>query len=464
MPVVSEANLIDTHAHLEMPQFDGDRDEVIKRTVESGISLIIDVGSDLKGSRTALELARRYDFIYASAGIHPHEVKGVTIETYKEIRELLSDPKVVAVGEIGLDYYKDYSPRDIQQREFINQIRIAKEFKKPVIVHSRDAREDTLKILKDEKVSEIGGIMHCFSGDEEMARRCMDMGFYISFAGPVTYPNADKLRKVVKSIPTNRLLTETDCPYLAPQQMRGKRNEPAYVRYVAEKIAEVKGLSLEDIERIIELNVYNLFRIGRPDKMGRRTYKIRNSLYLNITNRCTNKCFFCTRISDPWVQGYNLRLEGEPSAEDIIKEIGDPKVYDEVVFCGYGEPTLRLNIIKEVSKKIKELGGKIRLNTNGHGNLINKRNILPELKGIIDTISISLNAEDNEKYNKICHPIFKNGTYEAVKEFIREAKKYIPDVVATIVDVPEVDEEKCKEIAEKELGVKFRERRYNIVG
>ena len=456
--------MIDTHAHLEMPQFDGDRDEVIKRTVESGISLIIDVGSDLKGSRTALELARRYDFIYASAGIHPHEVKGVTIETYKEIRELLSDPKVVAVGEIGLDYYKDYSPRDIQQREFINQIRIAKEFKKPVIVHSRDAREDTLKILKDEKVSEIGGIMHCFSGDEEMARRCMDMGFYISFAGPVTYPNADKLRKVVKSIPTNRLLTETDCPYLAPQQMRGKRNEPAYVRYVAEKIAEVKGLSLEDIERIIELNVYNLFRIGRPDKMGRRTYKIRNSLYLNITNRCTNECFFCTRISDPWVQGYNLRLEGEPSAEDIIKEIGDPKVYDEVVFCGYGEPTLRLNIIKEVSKKIKELGGKIRLNTNGHGNLINKRNILPELKGIIDTISISLNAEDNEKYNKICHPIFKNGTYEAVKEFIREAKKYIPDVVATIVDVPEVDEEKCKEIAEKELGVKFRERRYNIVG
>ena len=464
MPVVSEANLIDTHAHLEMPQFDGDRDEVIKRTVESGISLIIDVGSDLSGSRTALELARRYDFIYASAGIHPHEVKGVTIETYKEVRKLLSDPKVVAVGEIGLDYYKDYSPRDIQQREFINQIRIAKEFKKPVIVHSRDAREDTLKILKDEKVSEIGGIMHCFSGDEEMARRCMDMGFYISFAGPVTYPNADKLRKVVKSIPTNRLLTETDCPYLAPQQMRGKRNEPAYVRYVAEKIAEVKGLSLEDIERIIELNVYNLFRIGRPDKMGRRTYKIRNSLYLNITNRCTNECFFCTRISDPWVQGYNLRLEGEPSAEDIIKEIGDPKVYDEVVFCGYGEPTLRLNIIKEVSKKIKELGGKIRLNTNGHGNLINKRNILPELKGIIDTISISLNAEDNEKYNKICHPIFKNGTYEAVKEFIREAKKYIPDVVATIVDVPEVDEEKCKEIAEKELGVKFRERRYNIVG
>ena len=464
MPVVSEANLIDTHAHLEMPQFDGDRDEVIKRTVESGISLIIDVGSDLSGSRTALELARRYDFIYASAGIHPHEVKGVTIETYKEVRKLLSDPKVVAVGEIGLDYYKDYSPRDIQQREFINQIRIAKEFKKPVIVHSRDAREDTLKILKDEKVSEIGGIMHCFSGDEEMARRCMDMGFYISFAGPVTYPNADKLRKVVKSIPTNRLLTETDCPYLAPQQMRGKRNEPAYVRYVAEKIAEVKGLSLEDIERIIELNVYNLFRIGRPDKMGRRTYKIRNSLYLNITNRCTNECFFCTRISDPWVQGYNLRLEGEPSAEDIIKEIGDPKVYDEVVFCGYGEPTLRLNIIKEVSKKIKEIGGKIRLNTNGHGNLINKRNILPELKGIIDTISISLNAEDNEKYNKICHPIFKNGTYEAVKEFIREAKKYIPDVVATIVDVPEVDEEKCKEIAEKELGVKFRERRYNIVG
>src|SRR3989338_5557162 len=464
MPVVSEANLIDTHAHLEMPQFDGDRDEVIKRTVESGISLIIDVGSDLSGSRTALELARRYDFIYASAGIHPHEVKGVTIETYKEIRELLSDPKVVAVGEIGLDYYKDYSPRDIQQREFINQIRIAKEFKKPVIVHSRDAREDTLKILKDEKVSEIGGIMHCFSGDEEMARRCMDMGFYISFAGPITYPNADKLRKVVKSIPTNRLLIETDCPYLAPQQMRGKRNEPAYVRHVAEKVAEVKGLTVEDIERVIRLNVHNLFGIGDVNEIGRVTYKIRNSLYLNITNRCTNECYFCARTTDPWVQGYNLRLEDEPLSEDILKEIGDPKRYDEIVFCGYGEPTLRLNVIEEVSKKVKEMGGKIRLNTNGHGNLINKRNILPELKGLVDTISVSIDAEDSEKYNKICHPVFKNGTYEAVKEFIMEAKKYISEVIATIVDVPEVDEEKCKEIAEKELGVKFRERRYNVVG
>ena len=456
--------MIDTHAHLEMPQFDGDRDEVIKRTVESGISLIIDVGSDLKGSRTALELARRYDFIYASAGIHPHEVKGVTIETYKEIRELLSDPKVVAVGEIGLDYYKDYSPRDIQQREFINQIRIAKEFKKPVIVHSRDAREDTLKILKDEKVSEIGGIMHCFSGDEEMARRCMDMGFYISFAGPITYPNADKLRKVVKSIPTNRLLIETDCPYLAPQQMRGKRNEPAYVRHVAEKVAEVKGLTVEDIERVIRLNVHNLFGIGDVNEIGRVTYKIRNSLYLNITNRCTNECYFCARTTDPWVQGYNLRLEDEPLSEDILKEIGDPKRYDEIVFCGYGEPTLRLNVIEEVSKKVKEMGGKIRLNTNGHGNLINKRNILPELKGLVDTISVSIDAEDSEKYNKICHPVFKNGTYEAVKEFIMEAKKYISEVIATIVDVPEVDEEKCKEIAEKELGVKFRERRYNVVG
>jgi TatD DNase family protein len=456
--------MIDTHAHLEMTQFDGDREDVIKRAIDSSVSLIIDVGSDLSGSITAVKLANKYDFIYASVGIHPHEVKEITPDTYKDIRKLLADPKVIAVGEIGLDYYKDYSPRDIQQEEFINQIRLAREFKKPIIVHSRDAREDTLKILKEENASEVGGIMHCFSGDEDMAKMCMDMGFYISFAGPVTYPNADKLRKVVKSIPANRLLTETDCPYLTPQQMRGKRNEPSYVRFVAEKVAEVKGLTVEDIERVLRLNVYNLFKIGDIDKTGKVTYKIRNSLYLNITNRCTNECYFCTRTTDPIVQGYNLRLEDEPSAEDIIKEIGDPKKYDEIVFCGYGEPTLRLNVIKEVSKKTKEMGGRVRLNTNGHGNLINKRNILPELNGLIDSVSVSLNAEDSEKYNKICHPVFKNGTYEAVKEFIREARKYIPEVVATIVDVPEVDEEKCKEIAEKELGVKFRGRRYNIVG
>jgi TatD DNase family protein len=456
--------MIDTHAHLEMSQFDGDREDVIKRAIDAGLSLIIDVGSDLKGSKAAAELARKYDFIYASVGIHPHEVKEATADTYKEIKRLLANPKVIAVGEIGLDYYKDYSPRDVQQREFINQIRLAKEFKKPIIVHSRDAKDDTLKILKEEGASEIGGIMHCFSADEDMAKQCMDMGFYISFAGPVTYPNADKLRRVVKSIPTSRLLTETDCPYLAPQQMRGKRNEPAYVRYVIEKVAEVKGLSIEDIKRTIRLNVYNLFKIGSPDRTGKITYKIRNSLYINITNRCTNECSFCARVTNPYVQGYNLKIENEPSAEDILKEIGEPLRYDEIVFCGYGEPTLRLALIKEVSKRVKEMGGKIRLDTNGHGNLINKRNILPELKGLVDSVSISLNAENSEKYNKICHPAFKNGAYEAVKEFIKEAKGYIPEVTATIVDVPEADEAECRRIAEKELGVKFRVRRYNVVG
>lgn len=456
--------MIDTHAHLEMTQFDGDREDVIKRALDAGLSLIVDVGSDLTGSKTAVELSRKYDFIYASVGIHPHEVKEITPAVYEEIKKLLAEPKVVAVGEIGLDYYKNHSPRDVQQREFINQLRLAKEFKKPIIVHSREAKEDTIKILKNECASEIGGIMHCFSADEDMAKQCIDMGFYISFAGPVTYPNANKLRMVVKSIPTSRLLTETDCPYLAPQQVRGKRNEPAYVRYVAEKVAEVKGLSIEDIKRAIRLNVYNLFKIGSPHRTGRITYKIRNSLYINITNRCTNKCSFCTRLTGPYVQGYNLKLEAEPSAEDILKEIGDPRIYDEIVFCGYGEPTLRLELIKEVSKKIKEIGGKIRLNTNGHGNLINKRNILLDLKGLVDSVSVSLDAENSDKYDRICRPVFKNGAYEAVKEFIKEARKYIPEVTATIVDVAEVDEAECLRIAEKELGVKFRVRRYNVVG
>ncbi len=461
--------MIDTHAHLEMARFDGDREDVIKRARDAGLSLLIDVGSDLKGSKAAVELSRKYDFIYASVGIHPHDVGAITTDTYKEIKTLLADSKVIAVGEIGLDYYKNHSPRDVQQREFINQIGVAKEFKKPIIVHSRDAKEDTLRILKDEGASEIGGIMHCFSADEDMAKQCMDMGFYISFAGPVTYPNADKLRRVVKSIPANRLLTETDCPYLAPQQVRGERNEPAYIKYVIEKIADVKGLSIEDIKRVIGLNVYNLFKIGSPDRTGRITYRIRNSLYINITNRCTNECSFCTRITDPYVHGYNLKLENEPSAEDILKEIGDPHKYDEIVFCGYGEPTLRLDVIKEVSKKIKETGGKIRLNTNGHGNLINKRNILPELKGFVDSVSVSLDAENSDKYDKICRPAFNGSTgspstYEAVKGFIKEAKEYIPDVTATIVDVPEADEAECRRISEKELGVKFRVRRYNVVG
>jgi len=455
--------LIDTHAHLEMREFNDDRDDVIKRAKDAGVEYIVTIGTTVESSRDAVILADKYDLVYAAIGIHPHEAKDILHPAYEVLRHFAQHKKVVAYGEIGLDYYYEHTQRIVQQRKFRDMLREAKELKLPIIVHDRDAHEDTLRILQEDWDPALGGVMHCFSGDIEYAKQVVDLGFHISIAGPVTFPKAQALRDVVKQVPIEQLLIETDAPYLAPQQFRGKRNEPAYVRYTAEEIAKVKGLTFDDVARITSFNAMQLFGIGEMPKQGRIAYPIRNSLYLNVTNRCTSACTFCVRYFTDFVKGHNLRLKDEPTAEDLVKEIGDPRRYDEIVFCGYGEPLLRLEVVKSVAAEVKKKGGKVRIDTNGHGNLIHKRNILPELAGFVDALSVSLNAQNAELYEKISQPKFGAAAYDAVKEFIREATKYIPDVSATVVTVPGVDVEACRKITD-ELGAKLRVREYNVVG
>jgi TatD DNase family protein len=455
--------LIDTHAHLEMRDFSDDRDDVIQRAREAGVEYIVTIGTTVESSRDAVLLADKYDFIYAAIGIHPHEVKDILHPAYEILRHFAQHKKVVAYGEVGLDYHYEHSPRTDQKRKFRDMLREARELDLPVIIHDRDAHEDTLQILSEEWSPDLGGVMHCFSGDLEMANKVIEMGFSISIAGPVTFPKAESLREVVRQIPIEHMLIETDSPYLAPQPVRGKRNEPAYVRHTAEAIAAIKGLSFDDVARITSFNAMQLFGIGSIPGQGRITYPIRNSLYLNITNRCTAACTFCVRYHTDFVKGHNLRLGDEPTAEEIVKEIGDPKRYTEIVFCGYGEPLLRLDVVKAVAADVKRRGGRVRVDTNGHANLIYRRNVLPELAGLVDAVSVSLNAQNAALYDKISQPKFGVITYEAVKDFIREAKRHIPDVTVTVVSLPEVDIEACRKIAD-DLGVKFRVREYNVVG
>jgi TatD DNase family protein len=217
------------------------------------------------------------------------------------------------------------------------------------------------------------------------------------------------------------------------------------------------------VARITSFNAMQLFGIGRIPDQGMITYPIRNSLYLNITNRCTAACTFCVRYRTDFVKGHNLRLGKEPTAEELIAEIGDPARYAEIVFCGYGEPLLRLDVVKAVAAEVKRRGGKVRIDTNGHANLIYNRNVLPELSGLVDAVSVSLNAQNTDVYEKLTQPKFGAKTYDAVKEFIRAATAYIPDVTATAVSAPGVDVEACRKIAEG-LGAKFRVREYNVVG
>jgi TatD DNase family protein len=459
-----KSSLVDSHAHLDSKPYTADLDDVIARAGENGVIHILTVGCDLESSRASVDLALRYPNIYASVGIHPHDANTVDDDVMAELaRMIASVDKVVAVGETGLDFYRDRSPRDQQKDAFRRHIQLAKDTNKPLIIHDRDAHDDVIQIMQEERASEAGGVLHCFSGDLQMARKCIDMGFYISFAGPLTYPKNDALRSIAATLPIDVMLVETDCPYLSPQSWRGKRCEPAYVRATAEKLAAVKGLSLEDVARITSLNAWRLFGIGDIDQSTRIAYVIRNSLYLNITNRCTNSCTFCAKFKDFTVKGHQLCLEKEPSVDDVLTAIGDPSAYDEVVFCGYGEPLLRLDLVKEVAGRLKQNNITVRINTDGQANLVYKRNILPELAGLVDSISVSLNAPDAATYQEICQSEFGEQGYSALKDFLVEAKKHIPSVTATAVTLPGIDIEACRKVA-SELGVEFRERVYNEVG
>jgi len=251
---------IDTHAHLEMEAFDGDREAVLARAAEAGITAIVTVGTTLPDCEKAVALTRLYKPVYAAVGIHPHEVKDIDAATYDALRVLARHEKVVAIGEIGLDFFYNLSPHEVQLQHFREQLDLAEELDLPVIIHDREAHPEILDILRPLK-GRLRGVLHCFSGDWTMARECLDLGFHLSVAGPVTYKKADQLRAVAREMPLERLLIETDAPYLAPQPYRGKRNEPAYVMETARVLAELRDMPVDELERRTASNARHLFGI-----------------------------------------------------------------------------------------------------------------------------------------------------------------------------------------------------------
>ncbi|MGB9903377.1 MAG: TatD family hydrolase [Desulfotomaculales bacterium] len=252
--------LVDTHAHLVDGRFDRDRREVLERARAAGVALIVNVGYDLESSRKSVALAGEFDCVYAAVGVHPHDAAQVPPGYLEELRKLAKGEKVVAVGETGLDYYRNLSPGEVQKKVFREHLALARELDLPVIIHDRDAHEDVLGILKKDGPGRAGGVLHCFSGDWEMARVCLGMGFFISLAGVVTYPKSSLLKEIAARVPVERLLVETDCPYLTPEPWRGRRNEPAYVRSVVECVAGLRGMSAGELALITAQNARSLFR------------------------------------------------------------------------------------------------------------------------------------------------------------------------------------------------------------
>jgi TatD DNase family protein len=252
--------LVDTPAHLQWRNFDKDREKVISRAKKAGVEYIINIGFDVDGSIKAIDLAEKHKGLYATVGIHPHNASQFNQKVLNKLRKLSENPKVVAIGEIGLDYYRNLSPRQAQKKAFEAQLLLAQELELPVVIHDREAHADILKILSkfQEKMT---GIMHCFSGSKEMAEQCVKSNFYISFAGPITFPNSHKLHEIAKWIKLNKILLETDSPWLAPQDMRGKRNEPAFLTFIAKKIAELKGISVNKLAEATTQNAKEIFQL-----------------------------------------------------------------------------------------------------------------------------------------------------------------------------------------------------------
>ena len=254
--------LIDTHVHLDDLRYDSDREAVFQRAEEAGVGAFITIGCDLSTSTSAVKLATERPNVYATVGVHPHEVKRIEPHWYEELRQLAQQAKVVAFGEIGLDYYYDHSPRETQRQQFREQIKLAKSLNLPLVIHTREAQEDTMTILREEQAESVGGVFHCFSGDPWLAKEALDLGFYLSFSGIITFRNATLLRDVIRTVPDDRILIETDAPYLTPVPYRGKRNESAYVKYVAEQIAELKYADSETrLAQVSELTTNNAKRL-----------------------------------------------------------------------------------------------------------------------------------------------------------------------------------------------------------
>ncbi len=448
---------VDTHAHLFYPNFFKETDNVIQRALEAGVDYILVPATDLASSVKVVEMTEKYNCIYGAVGIHPHDSKEWDNSLLKDIEELAKNPKIVAIGEIGLDYYYDFSPKEKQIEAFKAQIELAISLNIPVIVHNREADDDILRIAREYGNTGLRAQYHCYNGSLEHARELIEMHHFISFTGNITFKKADTLRNIAGKIHLNKLLLETDSPFMTPVPLRGKRNEPANIPIIAEKLAEVHHVSVEDIARATSYNAFKLFGIGSKPGIS-YTYQIGNGLYINLTNRCSADCIFCNRSTDAVVKGYNLKMSHseEPQVSVYLEEIGDPKRYSEIVFCGYGEPTIRWDEVKEIAKYVKDNGGKTRLNTNGHGNVINKRDITKEFKGLIDSVSISLNSHDPDEYAKLMQ--VKPAMHNEMIIFAKKAKEAIGNVTMTIVGMSEIDEEKAKKFVTENIGAEFRTR------
>lgn len=452
--------LIDSHVHLQDKKFSRDLDRVLMRAQDAGLERLVCTGDRIDSSKKAVGLARRHQQLVAAVGVHPHHDAQFTPLSLLELERLARDPMVVAIGEIGLDFhYPNHDPKR-QIDIFTAQAHLAHRHDLPLIIHCRDAYDALIETLRDDARIPRRGVVHCFSGTLEQARELIRLGFYLGIGGAITYPNGDPLREVVRRLGLERILSETDAPYLPPQCKRGRRNEPSYMKFTIKALAELTELSYQDTARITKTNAIRLFDLPARLKPS-ITYAISKTLYVSITNQCPNDCYYCQRCSDYIVMGHLLKLDHEPSAEELLEHIETPSQYREIALSGLGEPTMRWEVCMALARRLKEAGARVRLNTNGQGNLINGRNIVEEMAGFFDSVVVSMIAHDKATYNRIAQPSDPEHAWDGMLDFVAQCKQFVPEVQLMLVAVPEVNVEAARHLAEDELGVTLRIREDN---
>ncbi len=426
------AGLFDTHAHLDDERFDEDRDEVIERARSVGVQRILTVDSEPHRVGVSSALAAAYPGIYAASGLHPHEAAKVDDEALEAVWKQVSEtPRVQAVGEIGLDYYYMHSPRDRQIRVFREMLHLALEAQRPVVVHVRDAHEDAIRILSETDMGRVGGVIHCFSGGPDEAQAYLDMGLHISISGVVTYKKAEVLREVAASLPGDRLLVETDSPYLGPGDRRGRRCEPAYVAFTAERLAELREVPPQTLARRTRENGLSLFGI-RPvvQAVGPLLHRDGDRLYVRVTgqSRLGGPC----RDMAPWGldspgfdQGRTIGLAREPLLADLLEAIEDISLagVGQVILTG-GEPTLRWEFLERLVESLRRRGAtRIGLETDGLSGLAGQNRILDRIPDLFDELSVCLPAADGTTYAKLCPGPFARRGFDEALVVLRRMRK-----------------------------------------
>ena len=452
-----QIRLFDTHCHLFSEPMASDLSAILKRAHNSGIGNFLVPGLDVITSNQAILLAREYKGIFAAVGFQPNSLKKITEEDMQVLQRMALLPEAVAIGETGLDFHWNRTDHDLQIKWFKRHLDLAQGLRMTSIVHSRDAEEECLESIPENFKSPV--IFHCYTGSLSTVKKLVTRGFFIGFTGCLTFRNNQRLRDLLRSIPKEQVLIETDSPYMAPEPVRGKSCEPSYLKYVFGEVSHIWNTGESETAAQLWKNSMKACQLGRWKRTD-LVYSIGNSVYVNITGKCNNNCRFCVCKRQDGIAGYYLRHNSEPDEYDLelaLKSLADG--YGELVFCGYGEPTLRPDLLYKLASGMKKRGWKIRLNTNGRALSFLPPEKVRELLSVFDNVSTSLNFHEASGYNRLCRPDTENA-FENILKFIEMTKNIVSTTEVTAVAYTGVNEREIRKKAE-DLGVPFRMRGFS---